>query len=149
MGRGRGIPSSAHWRRHARGRAHTKGWCPYRDVFRPFRYPVQPFILRLGAFGAEPMNTHNRRRIARFPHITTVPKGRHAQLRSLRLGEDHIQRDLIEWVRIRAVGAEHQLDHDIGLHRLPLKLCGNGGPTQEPEKERHRGFPDCAHLLFR
>src|SRR5437773_1742668 len=60
------------------------------------RQAVEPELAFAIAFGSVAMNAGERRRIANFPKIASIPKCRNAQKFSSRVGEKDIERNFVE-----------------------------------------------------
>src|SRR5438552_7873271 len=90
------------------------------------------------------MDSHNRRGVARLPHICSRPKRRHAKFPSAWVDEGNIENDFIKRVAINAARCEGQLDGNVRFRSQARLPCRRGKrhccPEQKCEEGRE-GYP--------
>ena len=74
---------------------------------------MQAVVGGVAADGAIVVRSNRMGCIAHFPVQVTSPKGRHAVFMTLRIGDNHIQFDFIEWVRMDLRRTESPLRREV------------------------------------
>ena len=109
----------------------------------PARAAMQPGVAGCGTLGAEGVRAGERRGVADLPGLAAGPEGRHAANGARGIGEERVERYLVERIGIRAAGGEGELDGHIGRGRR------RGGTRGRPGSGRGAGFHGEGGMLGR